>query len=87
MAVLVVIVAGGFFSQSGRHDVAPEEASGVFHRITADKSAGYVDILPPVIVKIHEQAAPGPAERKGSGLLGDIGKGSIVIAPVKIAPG
>ena len=44
----------------GSHNVAPEQASRVVHRLARDESVGRVQVLPAVAVQVDETAAEGP---------------------------
>ena len=63
MAVLVGVIPCLFIGYGRRHDVAPEEASGVFHGLAADKSAGNIDVFPSVIIKIHKNTTTSRVEK------------------------
>ena len=77
VVILILRIAGVLITHCGRHNVAPEKASGVLHGLTADKAIGGIKILPPVVVKIDEYASPGPTSRKRPPSLGDIDEPSV----------
>jgi len=64
--VLIRAQRAFFLVLSLRHDLTPELASSVFHRLARDETVGRVNIFPTIVVKIDEAAAPGPAGGKPS---------------------
>ncbi len=50
---------------SRRHDVAPEEASGVLHGLSGGESVGRVEVLQAIIVEVDEPTASGRSRHEG----------------------
>lgn len=72
VATVIVLVPGVLCFFGGGHNVAPEEASRIFHGLARDESVRGVEILETVIVEVEEASAKRPPGGKAASLLGDV---------------